>query len=457
MAGEIQLNSTTFATESGGTVTVSNVDSATNRQNLGLEIGVDVQSYDADTTKNDVANTFTANQIISVTDNTNAALRVTQLGTGNALVVEDSTNPDSTPFVVNASGNVGIGTSSPGVELEVEGDIRADGIYGQADTNTSIQFPGSDVITFNEGGSEAMRIDSNGNVGIGVVPESGWRSISNAVQIGQSGVLQGQTSASVLEVGSNYYVNSSDQNIYINSDFATREYQYQGNFVFETAPSGTAGASFTWSERMRIDSSGTVLVNTPSTLLAGAGSIQVQSIGTGGAIISKSSEWSTYTQYIWNSTTANDSRFISFGTEGSYTESGSIDFNRGATLTRYNTTSDAKLKNIIGDSDGKESIQILKTTRIRNYAWKEDVTQKTQVGVIAQELRETYKGAVSVGGEDAQGNYRPWMVDKTAFTFHLIAGWQAHEKIIQEQQTLIESQQSQIDELTARIVALETT
>jgi len=36
MAGEIQLNSTTFATESDGTVTVSNVDSATNRTNLGL-------------------------------------------------------------------------------------------------------------------------------------------------------------------------------------------------------------------------------------------------------------------------------------------------------------------------------------------------------------------------------------------------------------------------------------
>lgn len=112
MAGEIQIGGTTFATESGGTVTVSNVDSATNRQNLGLEIGVDVQSYDADTTKNDVANTFTANQIISVTDNTNAALRVTQLGTGNALVVEDETNPDSTPFVIDASGNVLVGKSS---------------------------------------------------------------------------------------------------------------------------------------------------------------------------------------------------------------------------------------------------------------------------------------------------------------------------------------------------------
>lgn len=57
--------------------------------------------------------TFTASPVISVTDNTNAALRVTQLGTGLALRIEDEANPDSTPFVVDASGNVGIGTSAP--------------------------------------------------------------------------------------------------------------------------------------------------------------------------------------------------------------------------------------------------------------------------------------------------------------------------------------------------------
>ncbi len=36
MAGEIQLNSTTMATESSGAITLSNVNSATNRTNLGL-------------------------------------------------------------------------------------------------------------------------------------------------------------------------------------------------------------------------------------------------------------------------------------------------------------------------------------------------------------------------------------------------------------------------------------
>lgn len=40
-------------------------------------------------------------------------MRITQRGSGNALIVEDSTSPDATPFVVDGSGNVGIGSSTP--------------------------------------------------------------------------------------------------------------------------------------------------------------------------------------------------------------------------------------------------------------------------------------------------------------------------------------------------------
>lgn len=44
---------------------------------------------------------------ISITGNsTSPALKITQTSTGNALLVEDSTSPDSTPFVIDASGNV---------------------------------------------------------------------------------------------------------------------------------------------------------------------------------------------------------------------------------------------------------------------------------------------------------------------------------------------------------------
>jgi hypothetical protein len=49
--------------------------------------------------------------IISV-NSASDALRITQVGSGNALLVEDSANPDSTPFVVDAGGNVVSGNTT---------------------------------------------------------------------------------------------------------------------------------------------------------------------------------------------------------------------------------------------------------------------------------------------------------------------------------------------------------
>ena len=74
------------------------------------EVDANFNNLNTDKAEKTVANTFTANQIVSVTDNTNAALRITQLGTGNALLVEDSTNPDSSPFVIDQLGKINVGS-----------------------------------------------------------------------------------------------------------------------------------------------------------------------------------------------------------------------------------------------------------------------------------------------------------------------------------------------------------
>jgi hypothetical protein len=57
--------------------------------------------------------TVTNSQVISVNTSTNA-LRITQTGSGNALLVEDSANPDNSPFVIDANGRAGIGGTSTG-------------------------------------------------------------------------------------------------------------------------------------------------------------------------------------------------------------------------------------------------------------------------------------------------------------------------------------------------------
>ena len=79
----------------------------------------------------------TGNTIISG-NSANAALRITQIGAGNALLVEDSANPDSTPFVVSAAGLVGIGTTAPNVNLEVVDSNPSAVARGSATTSMAL-------------------------------------------------------------------------------------------------------------------------------------------------------------------------------------------------------------------------------------------------------------------------------------------------------------------------------
>jgi len=77
-----------------------------------------------------VANFVTSNASASGT-----TLRVYNLGTGNSVTVEDDTTTDSTPFVIDSSGNVGIKTSAPGKDLDVTGEIRASSSITSTATN----------------------------------------------------------------------------------------------------------------------------------------------------------------------------------------------------------------------------------------------------------------------------------------------------------------------------------
>jgi len=65
-------------------------------------------------------------------------VRITQLGTGNALVVEDEANPDSTPFVVTAAGAVGVGTTNSNGLLQVGAATTQAFVVTQVGTAVSV-------------------------------------------------------------------------------------------------------------------------------------------------------------------------------------------------------------------------------------------------------------------------------------------------------------------------------
>ena len=138
--------------------------------------------------KLDVAGTINASGLLL----TNNSFSITQAGTigvnttnsGSTLTVAGTFNASGSGtgpgLYVNGAGNVGIGTTAPGEKLHIIGSINVSSAYlantnGSAsapvysywnDTNTGGFSPTPDTLAWTTGGTERVRIDSSGKVGI---------------------------------------------------------------------------------------------------------------------------------------------------------------------------------------------------------------------------------------------------------------------------------------------------
>ena len=137
-------------------------------------------------TWNEVDNNFTnLNTDKLQSGNTAAALTITSATINGGTITGTALNGTlgaTTPSTVAATT-----ISASGVSTFSAGSAGAPAITTAGDTNTGIFFPAADTIAFSEGGTESMRIDSSGNLGLGVTP-SAWLSTSKAIQL-QGGSL----------------------------------------------------------------------------------------------------------------------------------------------------------------------------------------------------------------------------------------------------------------------------
>lgn len=102
----------------------------------------------------------------------NGNIRPALLTASQAVFTDASKNLVS--VATTGTGNVVL-AASPTITGQVsfdDGSAASPSITNTGDTNTGIFFPAADTIAFTEGGVEAMRIDSVGNVGLGTTPSS---------------------------------------------------------------------------------------------------------------------------------------------------------------------------------------------------------------------------------------------------------------------------------------------
>ena len=214
-------------------------------------------------------------------------------------------------------------TDSNGLTISSGNLIIPDSIIHNADPNTKIRFPAADTVSVENGGQESLRIDSSGRLIVGAVSSNNVGAFGGAAL--QVEGLNAATSAfsiirhSADTVGSSILMGktrgTSDgaTTVVQNNDVVARIIAYGGDgtdtasslgaiqFDVDGTPgsndmpgrivfSTTADGADTYTERLRIDAKGNLLVNTTvSTLLANfntnAGGLVLDDVGSGASVL----------------------------------------------------------------------------------------------------------------------------------------------------------------------------
>ena len=310
---------------------------------------------------------------------TGAFTTLTATGAFTSVGIDD--NADATAITIDSSENVGIGTSSPEARLHASGgENSVHAVFGTRATrgleigtmiggdgatdNTAfynMKFSSNGSHVWQAGGSERMRIDSSGNVGIGTSSPISKMQVSGA----NNGDVFYLTSSDVEDDRGLMFSNSTNGIIWdLDAKGASSLF---GQMTFST--NGT--------ERMRIDSSGRLFLGKTSATATGFGTELRGS------------------QIIIGKTSSGTVNGIYFNHNSSYV--GGLNYTN--TATALATSSDQRLKENIADADDAGSK--IDAIQVRKFDWKEDNSHQ-EYGFIAQELEQVFPYAVHTAQNEMQ-------------------------------------------------------
>ena len=230
--------------------------------------------------------------------------------------------------------------------------------------------------------SEAMRIDSSGNVGIGVVPTNlyaGFDTISLGT-VGGSLIAStpSYSGSPYLWLGNNIYADASAVMKAETTSASAYYRQLNNTHTWSVDASGAADRVLTTTPSMTLDGSGNLLVGTTSTDVT-AGAFAFQGTGATNSVLKNGHKTGS----------ASGADFMACYYAGA--QIGGV-AQSGTTGVSFNTSSDQRLKENIADADDAGSK--IDAIQVRKFDWKVDGSHQ-DYGMVAQELLEVAPEAVS--------------------------------------------------------------
>jgi hypothetical protein len=449
---------------------------------------------------------------VTGTCNLDTAVTINDSGADVDFRVEGDTDANLL-FVDASTDRIGVGTNTPEFLFHVRSDaagavvsagVRNNNATGStriafgnnagsaratislnnsSDEKMTIGPEGAFPLLFQTNGTERLRLDTSGNLGLGVTP-SAWSSYK-ALQVGQVGAVWANPSGTDVYWSANYYFGSGSDR-YIANGLASYYRQSAGVHAWGVAPSGSANGTITFTQALTLDASGNLGVGASSPNykldvrgygVFGSGSASSLA-ATDGISISNTSTASTRgldfycVDGTYNSraaikhvTTANNlGSYVEFTSTFSNGDSVNWIFQSGEVRTggstdngafnlqcngtgvwgagAYVNGSDERIKEDISPiASGLDVVEKLNPVTYRyKESWSKD--QSVQTGFIAQELLTALEGQVYVDGVVQHGGTEDYYSV-------------AYQNIIPILTKAIQELSAKNDALEARIAALE--